>query len=478
MDHSGRLRARPTLARAVTAIALAGGAGVLALVVLAASVEAAAAACLIAAALIAAADLALVLWLITGGTMEAIPPDLAVAPQAGQSPTPEPPYALALEDLPDPVILVAAGAEDDVSGPRLLFANAAAREQLRLQRAGGGLLAASIRNPLILEALDEALHGRIESDAVLDSGGAQDRVWRAVARPLPTPGDHRLALLLMRDETDARKNERMRADFLANASHELRTPLASLAGFIETLRGHAKDDPGARDRFLAIMTGQAERMARLIDDLMSLSRIELNEHIAPSGEADLSLVAMDVLDASTPLAGERGVRVEARLPPLGAAAITGDRDQILQVIQNLVDNAVKYAGRDGVVTVEVSAGVSAEEAVSLQRPNGARLSLLSPDRAHDGRYAALRVSDTGPGIAREYLPRLSERFYRVEGQKSGERAGTGLGLAIVKHIVNRHRGGLFVESAEGEGTTFTVYLPMARAPAAAVVGRGVVTEVS
>ncbi len=132
------------------------------------------------------------------------------------------------------------------------------------------------------------------------------------------------------------------------------------------------------------------------------------------------------------------------------------------MIQNLVDNAIKYAGEGGVVTVEITAGVSADQAAAVRGEGAARLSLLSPDRAHDQRYVAIRVSDTGPGIAREYLPRLSERFYRVEGQKSGERSGTGLGLAIVKHIVNRHRGGLSVESMEGQGSTFTVYFPMAR----------------
>jgi two-component system phosphate regulon sensor histidine kinase PhoR len=473
MDLSRRLR----LGRAVAAIALAGVAGVLALAVVAISGGAPASACAVAAGLTAAATAALIVWLVMAepGAGESELVGAASPAEAGLRP--DAPYALILEGLPDPVMLVGGGESDDVAGPRLLFANAAARNLLRLQR-GGGLLAASIRNPLVLEALDEALYGRIESDAVFEGGGGQDRVWRAVARPLPADREQRLALLWMRDETDARKNERMRADFLANASHELRTPLASLAGFIETLRGHAKEDPAARDRFLAIMAVQAERMSRLIDDLMSLSRIELNEHIAPSGEADLSLVATDVLDASGPLADERGVRIETRLSSHGAAVVTGDRDQILQVIQNLVDNAVKYAGNGGMVTVEVDAGVSAEDATAPRRANAARLSLLSPDRAYDGRYAALRVSDSGPGIAREYLPRLSERFYRVEGQKSGERAGTGLGLAIVKHIVNRHRGGLSVESAEGEGSTFTAYLPMAQVGVSQELGRSVVTELS
>ena len=369
-----------------------------------------------------------------------------------------PPYALVLESLPDPVLL-ASDMGEDAGEPRLVFANAAARDLLRLQPSGG-LLAAYIRNPRVLETLEEALHGRIEAEAIFEEGGALDRIWRAVAKPLPSEGRERLALLCLRDETDSRRNERMRADFLANASHELRTPLASLAGFVETLRGHAKDDAAARDRFLTIMSQQALRMSRLIDDLLSLSRIELNEHIAPGGELDLGLAVADVLDALGPLAESRKITLKAEKPSVGAAVVTGDRDQIIQVIQNLVDNAIKYAGVGGVVTVEVEPDLGMDEAVRPRSGAGSRLSLLTPDRGRDARYAALRVADSGPGIAREFLPRLSERFYRVEGQKGGQ-AGTGLGLAIVKHIINRHRGGLSVESAEGEGAAFTAYFPRA-----------------
>jgi two-component system phosphate regulon sensor histidine kinase PhoR len=370
----------------------------------------------------------------------------------------DPPYALVLESLSDPVLLVSDQGEDS-GEPRLVFANAAARELLRLQRSGG-LLAAYIRNPRVLETLEEALHGRVESEAAFEESGALERTWRAIAKPLPSEGAERLALLCMRDETDARRNERMRADFLANASHELRTPLASLAGFIETLRGHAKDDTAARDRFLAIMSQQAQRMSRLIDDLLSLSRIELNEHIAPGGELDLALTVADVLDALGPLAEERKATLDLRTQPTGAAVVVGDRDQIIQVVQNLVDNAIKYAGEGGAVTIEVEADVSLEQATRQRSATASRLSLLTPDRGHEVRYATLRVRDSGPGIAREFLPRLSERFYRVEGQKGGY-AGTGLGLAIVKHIVNRHRGGLMVESAAGEGAAFTAYFPRA-----------------
>ena len=321
------------------------------------------------------------------------------------------------------------------------------------------MLVTSVRDPQVLEAVDEALFGNIASETLYEIRGAQDRVLRAIAKPLGAgQGGGRLAVLALRDETDVRRAERTRADFLANASHELRTPLASLLGFIETLRGHAKEDEGAREKFLAIMQAQAERMSRLIDDLLSLSRIELNEHIAPEGEVDLTLAVMDVLDAFSPVAADRSIKFDTQLPPLGESVSHGDRDQIVQVIQNLVDNALKYTPTKGAVCIVLQVGVSAEAAIRPQNPNAARLSLLTPDPGPE-LYSVLRVTDTGQGIARENLPRLTERFYRVKGQKSGERAGTGLGLAIVKHIVNRHRGGMTVESLEGQGTTFSVYIP-------------------
>ncbi len=362
-------------------------------------------------------------------------------------------------NLPDPVLVIAAHDAENLSDRWVIYANPAARELLRIQGESATLVSA-IRHPRVLEAVDESLFGAISGEAAYETGGAQDRFWRVRTRPLaPARDGARLALMVLRDETDSRRNERMRADFLANASHELRTPLASLTGFVETLRGHAKDDPVARERFLGVMAAQAGRMARLIDDLMSLSRIELNEHIAPEGRVDVVLAVLDVIDALTPLAAERGVKLCTKLAARGAAMIVGDRDQMLQVAQNLIDNAVKYSPNGGTVEIEVADGLTADEAITPTRQGGARLSLLSPDLVGGERFVLLRVADAGPGIAREYLPRLSERFYRVEGQKSGERLGTGLGLAIVKHITNRHRGGLAIESVEGQGTTFTAYLP-------------------
>ena len=355
-----------------------------------------------------------------------------------------------LEVIPDPLLLVRA---IETGRREIVYGNAAARALFRIDLEGAPLEAA-LRQPQVLEAIEAARSTGGPEDVLFESIGAQPRFWRAFVRPLGR-GDE--LVLVLRDETDARRTERMRADFLANASHELRTPLASLAGFVETLRTHAREDPQARDRFLAIMAEQAARMARLIDDLLSLSRIELNEHIAPDGVVDLLRAVDDVADAVRPLTAERGIRIEVSAPE-GSLGAVGDRDQIVQVVQNLIDNAVKYSPRGGVVRVSLSRVEGVEAARAASREGAVALSLLTPDAGADQPYVVGRIADEGPGMARQHLPRLSERFYRVEGQTSG---GTGLGLAIVKHVVNRHRGGLMVESAEGQGTTLTVYLPAA-----------------
>ena len=381
-----------------------------------------------------------------------------------------PDYAGLVNSLPDPILVVSGSDPEDITGRRYVFANPAARELLRLDH-DQGLLISAIREPHVLEAVDEALFGAIAAECVYEIPGAQARVMRVRARPLAkTPDGLRMALLAFRDETELRQVERTRADFLANASHELRTPLASLSGFIETLRGHAREDEGAREKFLAIMQAQAERMSRLIDDLMSLSRIELNEHIAPDAEVDLTAAVMDALDAATLMAKARSVQLCPQLAGRGLACITGDRDQIIQVVQNLLDNALKYSPDGGTIRIALDVGLTAAQAAAGERPEAARLSLLTPDHAAET-YAVLRVSDAGAGIAREYMPRLTERFYRVEGQKSGDRSGTGLGLAIVKHIANRHRGGLMVESLAGKGTTFTAYFPLRPQPASGAVAK-------
>jgi two-component system phosphate regulon sensor histidine kinase PhoR len=388
-----------------------------------------------------------------------------VDPADGQ---PAPPFPAVVEALPDPLMLVAG---EPGQAPRLLLANAAARALLHMPRAGGPL-AAVLRRPEVLEAADLALWERTEQNVVYESG---DRIWRVTATPLTQVASaegERTILLLMRDETDARRNARMRADFLANASHELKTPLASIAGFIETLQGPARDDAPARDRFLKIMAGQAARMIRLVDDLLALSRIELDEHLPPTGEYDIAQAASEVIEALAPVAAARAVRV--KLTRDGPARAQGSRDQLIQVAQNLIENALKYSPESGEVRIRVFGPAPLEAIMTADRQSprtvangGGRLALITPEPEPGRLYIGLEVADDGLGMERTSLPRLTERFYRVEGQKSVERGGTGLGLAIVKHIVNRHQGALTVESAPGLGSVFTVGLPSAPAASTA-----------
>ena len=387
-------------------------------------------------------------------------PRRAEAPAVPVAPAPaDIGFRAALEGLPDPVLIVEGGEAEDFAQRRVRFANGAARSLLKASGQGEPLVSA-LRDPEALEAIDEALYGRTPREVAYEPAGAQDRFWRISASPLGSHLDQPLAVVRFRDETDSQRMERMRADFLANASHELKTPLASLQGFIETLKGHARDDERARDRFLDIMASQTARMSRMIADLLSLSRIELSEHIAPMGRADVALAARDVVDALAPLLAQHEARVE--ITAEGDTHVSGDRDQIIQVIQNLTENAVRYGPAGSVVHLTIKPGRTLAEAQAAVRPEAARLAILTPDRDEAARYVVVRIADRGRGLEREHLPRLTERFYRVEGQKSGESPGTGLGLSIVKHIVNRHKGGLIVESAPGEGTVFTVYVPGAR----------------
>nr|MBP8062916.1 PAS domain-containing protein [Brevundimonas sp.] len=304
------------------------------------------------------------------------------------------------EALADPVLVVSGGEADDIAGRRIVLANAAARDLLRIQREGG-LLVPVLRDPAVLEAVDEALFGGLTRTTDYGGVGAQTRHWRAVTQPLNEAQSGPLALLVLRDETDVRRMELMRVDFLANASHELKTPLASLSGFIETLKGHARDDPKARDKFLDIMATQADRMSRLVSDLLSLSRIELNEHIPPAGRVDLARAAADVVDAVSVLSAERNVVVQLE-DREASAPVNGDRDEILQVVQNLVDNAIKYSPASGTVEIVIRPDIALDEASAPwsggNRGVGAtRLPLVTPDRETGQRYAAVTVRDHGPG---------------------------------------------------------------------------------
>jgi two-component system phosphate regulon sensor histidine kinase PhoR len=338
------------------------------------------------------------------------------------------------EALPDPVIVLNAAGH-------VLFCNAPARGLFGTLREGSHISSA-IRTPEFLDAVAGAPErGRAVTVTYAERVPVGRRMAATVA-PL-TRGKERGGniLILLRDLTEIERINQMRADFIANASHELRTPLASLRGFIETLQSSAKGDPGARERFLPIMAEQASRMTRLIDALLSLSRVEMNAHVPPSDLVDLNDVLNHAKDTLDPLARETGFSFEvARFPR--PAVVRGDRDELLQVLQNLVQNAFKYGNMGGKVRIE------AKHIPSIGR--------------QAGRFA-IAVIDNGPGIAPEHLPRLTERFYRVDVTSSREKGGTGLGLAIVKHILNRHRGELAIASKPGKGSTFTVMLSETRA---------------
>lgn len=327
--------------------------------------------------------------------------------------------------LPEPALLVDRKAV-------LLAGNvgaAAVFGRLRINEA----ISLTTRNPQIIEALRKAASGEARNFEI-DERLPVERSLEAHVVPLvfgdEPPG---LFLLTFRDLTQERRIERMRVDFVANASHELRTPLASLSGFIETLQGPARDDPAAREKFLGIMSAQARRMSRLIDDLMSLSRIELSLHLQPQTRVDLAGILSSVCDTLTPLARERGITLELKRE-VSDLQVRGDRDELIRVFDNLIENAIKYgaSGKRIGVTVRAEAG-----------------------------EALVAVRDFGPGIAPEHLPRLTERFYRADVERSRTQGGTGLGLALVKHILARHRGKLTIESEPGKGALFTAHIPLA-----------------
>lgn len=368
---------------------------------------------------------------------------------------------LMLARISVPVLLIGAGG-------RIERANPAARAFLGLG-AEGGLLSASLRQPRVLEAVSAALRGEKGQSVEYSTLAPIESHVRAFIEPirLDTPGPMPWrAMLVLSDDTSSKRAERMRADFLANASHELRTPLASLSGFIETLRGPARDDEEARVRFLSIMHDQTERMRRLIDDLLSLSRVEMNEHLTPSGTTDLAELAREVVSALSPVAQARSISLDLD-PPASPVPVQGERDQLYEVVENLVENAVKYSRDGGSVRVCVHSGLtrdaSEHPAARISEESG-RLTISAPPLNTMARYGVVRVHDEGKGIDRRYLPRLSERFFRVGGQKSSPTSGTGLGLAIVKHIVSRHRGGFTVESAPEKGSVFSVFFPMTGTP--------------
>ena len=333
-----------------------------------------------------------------------------------------------VDALPLPALVVA---RDE----RLVAANQMA-EQLFGKGVVGRHYITSFRQPILLDAIEQVLaDGRSRTARYLSTEARRDKTWLV---HLAAIQGARQLLITFEDQTALEDAGAMRRDFVANVSHELRTPLTALIGFIETLRGAAREDPAAQARFLEIMDREAARMNRLVEDLLSLNRVEATERIRPSDSVDLAATARSVLHALEPLASDRGMTL-VREGLDSAVMIPADADQLAQVITNLVENALKYSGRDKEIRV--------------------RLETVANHATVRGPAASLSVIDQGEGFAPELIPRLTERFYRIDSHRSRELGGTGLGLAIVKHIINRHRGRLRIESTLGQGSVFTVILP-------------------
>jgi two-component system phosphate regulon sensor histidine kinase PhoR len=333
-----------------------------------------------------------------------------------------------LAGLPLPVVLVGRDARIVAANPQALA--------LFGEGAMGRHHGMTFRQPDLLQAIAQGLNGgEVARVRHVLPGATQDSIYEVTVTPLPQG-----VLCAFEDRSALEHMDLMRRDFVANVSHELRTPLTALLGFIETLRGPARNDPAARERFLIIMAAEAERMNRLVSDLLHLSRVEAEERVRPSDDVDLAALVRSTAATLRPLAETSRVAIEL----VGANQphrLRADRDQMTQVLTNLIENAVKYGSPPG-ATVRVH--LTAEPG-----PRGPQLRLM--------------VADQGEGIDAVHLPRLTERFYRVDGHRSREKGGTGLGLAIVKHIVSRHRGRLIIDSEPGHGSRFTVLLPQDRA---------------
>ncbi|TVR83147.1 MAG: PAS domain-containing protein [Rhodospirillales bacterium] len=338
-----------------------------------------------------------------------------------------------LERIPDPVILLNAARV-------IIGVNRAARDLFGIGMPGRDL-AMSLRHPAVLAAVETVFSGVTELSEEITLPVPVPRTFTFTIGRLSVGDDPAApaAVLVLHDETRAQRAEQSRADFVANASHELRSPLSALIGFIETLRGPARNDEEARDRFLDIMRGEALRMARLIEDLLSLSRVEINEHVPPRTALDVRTVLAATSDALTGRAAAKNMTIVIETPER-VPSVTGDKDQLTQVFHNLVDNAVKYGRTGSDITVNVR---PVERLPGTSRPG-----------------LAISVTDRGEGISAVHLPRITERFYRIDESRSRKLGGTGLGLAIVKHIINRHRGQLKIVSEEGIGSTVTVLLPV------------------
>ena len=318
----------------------------------------------------------------------------------------------------------------------VIHANEPARDIFGSLRVGSPLALAS-RAPELADALTSSLLSQEPRNLRLHERMPVERRLDVTVTPLRSGEAGLPALLIVLNDISERDRlVQMRADFIAHASHELRTPLTALRGFIETLQGAAKNDVVARERFLAIMSSEAMRMTRILDDLLQLTRVEMRAHIPPTGRVGVNEVLTEVVESLEPIAAAVETTIQVETPP-EESFVRGDRDEVVQVLVNILQNAVKYGRHGGAVTVRVTQAETKE-----------------------GHRIRIAVTDNGPGIAEEHLPRLTERFYRVDDKASREKGGTGLGLAIAKHILTRHRGDLTIVSQVGTGSTFTIDLPI------------------
>ncbi|MDF1801312.1 sensor histidine kinase [Thalassovita sp.] len=337
-----------------------------------------------------------------------------------------------LAAIPMPALMIAAG-------ERIIDGNALAQKLLETENLADSHLLTVLRQPSVLDAIDSCrASGKPRTTRYLTTQGRNDMTYKVHCGHI-RHGDRTGVLVTFLDVTHLETAEQMRRDFVANVSHELRTPLTALLGFIETLQGPAKNDEVARERFLSIMSNEAGRMNRLVRDLLSLSQVESQERIRPGETVNLGDLMGSVIRNLSPLAEKGNVTMRSDLPA-APVLIPADSDQIRQVLTNLTENAIKYGGADGKVSLS--------------------LSVMERDPALRAPAVRVQVRDAGPGIDPIHIPRLTERFYRVDSHRSREMGGTGLGLAIVKHIINRHRGRLKIESALGEGSCFTIILPL------------------
>lgn len=336
-----------------------------------------------------------------------------------------------VDALPQPMVVIG---DDErihhVNGPalRLVGNNAVGRHFIT-----------ALRQPSLLDTVEATLRDHApRQTSFLTREDGQD-VTYAIRCAAIHRGDRHGVLLSFEDVTDVEAASQMRRDFVANVSHELKTPLTALLGFIETiLHGPAREDAAARDRFLGIMEAEAERMNRLVGDLLSLNRVEATERMRPTSRIDLAVLLTSVVKSLSGIAGDAGLEIRADVPE-PPVSVPGDADQLRQVLTNLIEIAIKYGAEGKRIDVR-----------------------LTPPAYHPRMRCdavELVVRDFGPGFDPVHIPRLTERFYRVDSHRSRQMGGTGLGLAIVKHIIGRHRGRIQIESEPGQGAAFRVLLP-------------------